>query len=160
MLHYNFFQRDHYWLLFCSWNIPPHFLWMIPFYSFPIMLANQIHRIIRHILSVCSQYSTYSCFILRGGKKTFKAKEKCWRQSRKEALEGAFLHQDFASNSMRNCPGAKNDFYVFRWLNKIKGRINFVTCRNYIKFQLQCLSCCTGFVCSWWLLSGYNNWVQ
>ena len=90
----------------------------------------------------------YSCFILRGGKKTFKAKEKCWRQSRKEALEGTFLHQDFASNLMRNCPGAKNDFYVFRWLNKIKGRINFVTCRNYIKFQLQCLSCCTGFVCS------------
>lgn len=31
----------------------------------------------------------YSCFILRGEKKkkTFKAKEKCWRQSRKEAPE-------------------------------------------------------------------------
>lgn len=131
---------------------------MIPFYSYPIMLANQIYRIIHYILSLCSQYSMYSCFILRGEKKKrlLRPKKNAGGKAERKLLK-LFLHQDFASNSMRNCPGAKNDFYVFRWLNKIKGRINSVTCRNYIRFQLQCLSCCTGIVCSRWLLSSYNN---
>lgn len=146
MLHYNFLKEiiiD----FFLQLKHSPSIFVNNPF----LFLSNNVSQpnIQNNTLYFICMFSIFyvQLFHIQGGEKTFKAKENCWRQSRKEALEGAFLHQDFASNSMTNCPGAKNDFYIFRWLNKIKGRINFVTCRNYVKFQLQCLSH-TGFVCS------------
>lgn len=53
----------------------------------------------------------YSCFILRGEKKKrlLRPKKNAGGKAERELLK-LFLHQDFASNSMRNCPGAKNDF--------------------------------------------------